>query len=206
MGDQHLDTMQRIMEEGRKEFQEKGLKEASLRNIAKRSDITSGGFYFYFKDKKALFNKLVSPAVDGFKELYISEQESFDRLSCDRKQENIFDYANDKYALLIDFIYDHFSDFKLLVTCSDGTAFHDFLHDLVDIDVEYTMRFIKSTGNDALTSGRAKPELLHMLSWSFLSGLFEIVVHDMTKNEAKVYISQIRTFFIAGWSTIFHIK
>jgi len=50
--DKDIATMQTIMEAGRKEFLEKGLKEASLRNIAKRCDITPGGFNFILKIKK----------------------------------------------------------------------------------------------------------------------------------------------------------
>lgn len=203
MAEKDIATMQTIMEAGRKEFLEKGLKEASLRNIAKRCDITPGGFYFYFKDKKALFNALVSPAISGFIDLYESEQQAFDQLSGDIKQDNLIE--NDKYTLLVDFIYDHYEDFKLLVTCSDGTVFNDFLHNVVEIDVNYTMKFIESTGNDALISGRGSPELFHMLSWSFLAGLFETVVHDMNKEQAVIYVNQLNNFFINGWSQILGI-
>ena len=121
-------------------------------------------------------------------------------MSGDLKQDNLIE--NDKYTLLVDFIYDHYEDFKLLATCSDGTVFNDFLHNVVEIDVNYTMKFIESTGNNALISGRGSPELFHMLSWSFLAGLFETVVHDMSKEQAVIYVNQLNNFFINGWSQI----
>ena len=38
------------------------------------------------------------------------------------------------------------------------------------------------------------------------SGVFEIVVHDMTKENAKNYISALRRFYQAGWAELMQIK
>lgn len=55
MGDHDLNTLQKIMTEGKKEFQEKGYKDASLRNIVKQAGVTTGAFYGCY-DKK-IFNR-----------------------------------------------------------------------------------------------------------------------------------------------------
>jgi len=91
---------------------------------------------------------------------------------------------------------------KLLITCSDGTAFSDFVHDLVEVEVEYTLKFIESTGNDALVSGRITPELLHIISSAYFSAVFETVKHDMTKKAAESYVESLNQFFAAGLKRI----
>lgn len=202
MGSDDLNTLQKIMTEGKKEFLEKGFKDASLRNIVKRAGVTTGAFYGYYHDKEALFEALVSPAVDGLRKLFLSAQENFDDWPKDIKKRKVYDYTSGEWKKFITYIYNHFDEFKLLITCADGTAFSDFIHDLVEIEVEYTLKFIESTGNDALASGRITPELLHIISSAFFSAVFEVVKHDMTEEEAISYVESLKQFFTAGWKKI----
>ena len=44
--------------------------------------------------------------------------------------------------------------------------------------------------------------MLHMLSNAYYSGLFEIVRHDMAKDDAMSYVRQLRRFFTQGWSDL----
>jgi hypothetical protein len=76
------------------------------------------------------------------------------------------------------------------------------MHRIVEIDVGCTMQFIEQTGNDAVLSGRLTPDLAHLLSSAFYSGVFEVVVHDMPQNEADVHIDRMRRFYKAGWKSI----
>ncbi|MEL7565492.1 MAG: TetR/AcrR family transcriptional regulator [Clostridiales bacterium] len=202
MGSNDLNTLERITAEGKKEFLEKGFKDASLRNIVKRAGVTTGAFYGYYPDKEALFEALVSPAVHELKELFLSAQENFDEWPRDTKKRNVYEYTSGELKKFIAYIYDHFDEFKLLITCAEGTAFSDFVHDLVEIEVEYSLKFIESTGNDALSSGRATPELLHIISSAFFSAIFEVVKHNMTKKAADSYINSLNQFFTAGWKKI----
>ncbi|MCB8817669.1 TetR/AcrR family transcriptional regulator [Desulfosporosinus shakirovi] len=202
MGGDDLTTLQKIMAEGKKEFLGKGFKDASLRNIVKRAGVTTGAFYGYYPDKKALFEALVLPAVNGLREMFLSAQEEFDHLPEAAKKENVYDYSSEEVKKFIAYIYDHFDELKLLISCSEGTAFSDFIHNLVEIEVEYTLRFLESTGNDALTSGRATPELLHIISSAFFSAIFEVVKHDMLREAADSYIESLRQFFTGGWKSI----
>ncbi|WP_027398994.1 TetR/AcrR family transcriptional regulator [Anaerovorax odorimutans] len=202
MSSDDLNTLQKIMTEGKKEFLERGFNDASLRNIVKRAGVTTGAFYGYYKDKNALFEALVLPAVSGLKDIFLSGQQEFDSLPEDVKKGILYNYTTDEVKGLVNFIYDYFDEFKLLVSCADGTAFSDFIHDLVEIELEYTLKFIKSTGNDALVTGRATPELLHIIASAFFTAVFEVVKHDMSKEVADSYVDSLKQFFMAGWETI----
>ncbi|TCO69158.1 TetR/AcrR family transcriptional regulator [Marinisporobacter balticus] len=202
MNNDDLNTLQKIMIEGKREFLEKGFKDASLRNIVKGAGVTTGAFYGYYPDKKALFEALVLPVVNGLREIFLLAQEEFDRLPKADKKENVYDYTSDEVKKFVAYIYDHFDEFKLLISCAEGTAFSDFVHNLVEIEVEYTLKFVESTGNDAMASGRATPELLHIISSAFFSAVFEVVKHDMSKEAADTYIDSLKQFFTAGWQRI----
>ena len=47
---------------------------------------------------------------------------------------------------------------------------------------------------------------MHMLSNAYYSGLFEVVRHDMTKEDAFTYVRQIRRFFVQGWADLLGIR
>ena len=195
-------TLQKIKTEGKIEFLEKGFKDASLRNIVKRAGVTTGAFYGYYPDKKALFEALVLPSVKGLEDMFLDVHRKFEELPANVKRNMVYEYSIPYQKELITYIYDHFDEFKLLVTCAEGTAFSDFVNNLVEAEVESTVDYINSTGSDALLSGRTTPEFMHIISSAYFSAIFEIVVHDMPRDAAEKYVESLRCFFTAGWKTI----
>lgn len=193
---------EKVLEYAKREFLEKGFKDASLRTIAQNAGTSTGSIYTRFTDKNGLFEALVLPAVENLKEWFDTEQEIFDQAPAEVKTGDVFEYTRDKYRTFIDCIYDDFDAFKLLIHCAEGTAYADFIHHLVEMDVAYSIKYIESIGSDALSSGRATPEFLHILSSAFYSGIFEVVIHDMTKEDAWLHVNRLRRFFQGGWATI----
>lgn len=151
-----------------------------------------------------MFEALVLPAIEGLRAMFMTAQQEFDQLTEAEKKAAVYDYSSNEVKKFIAYVYDHFDEFKLLISRAEGTAFSDFIHDLVEVEVEYTIRFMKSTGNDALASGRVTPELVHIISSAYFSAVFETVKHDMPRETADNYIDSLRQFFTAGWKRIFN--
>lgn len=53
----------RLMECARKEFLEKGFEKASLRNICRTAEVTTGALYKRFKGKEELFSSIVEDDI-----------------------------------------------------------------------------------------------------------------------------------------------
>ena len=70
------ETQQKILKIGKREFLEKGFKDASLRKIVAEAGFTKGAFYGYYPDKAALFEALVAEAADGLTERFKAAQEA----------------------------------------------------------------------------------------------------------------------------------
>ena len=186
----------------KQEFLEKGYKDASLRVIAENANTSTSSIYTRFKDKEGLFNAIVKLTAHNFECKFREEIHIFDKMA-PMNWDKMLEYTDGLQHLLVNIIYDDFSAFKLLVCHAEGTMFSDFIHNIVEYDVEYTLKYIEAIGNDAITSGRLTPELLHILCSSYWSGVFEIVVHDMNKSHAILYIHQLQRFFRCGWQDIF---
>lgn len=203
MGDNDLNTLQKIMAEGKKEFLEKGYKDASLRNIVKQAGVTTGAFYGYYPDKAALFHALVSPAAEGLREYFIKIQQGFADLPAEQKISQMHSYTEEPMRYLLDYIYEYFDAFKLIVCRSDGTDYAQYIDSLVEIETKSTQEFIKAAKMAGYRINEIKPELIHILSSAYFYGVFEVVIHDMPKEDADEYVADITAFHRAGWDKIF---
>lgn len=192
----------KLLSSAKKEFLEKGFKDASLRVIADNANTSTSSIYTRFQDKAGLFNAIVKSTADNFEQKYQEELDIFDKMA-PMDWNRMLEYTDNQQNMLIDMIYEDFSAFKLLVCHAEGTVFSDFINSVVEYDVAYTIKYIESIGNDAIVSKRLTPALLHILCSSYWSGIFEIVVHDMNKEDASVYIRQLKRFFSCGWQDIF---
>ena len=74
----------------KKEFLEKGYKDASLREIAEKAGTSTGAIYIRYPDKGALFSALVEPVAEGLMGRFRAAQdEHFDR-GQDRNEPSAF--------------------------------------------------------------------------------------------------------------------
>ena len=185
----------RLLECAMAEFMEMGYQEASLRVIAAKADTTTGSIYTRFHDKEGLFHALVDATIDELILWMQAGNDAFAGQSAGEQRDTVFTYRPELWTQLVDFMYAHWDVFRLLTRCADISCYEDMLNRMVDIEGAYTRRFLEVTGNDALASGRLTPMLLHMLSSAYYSGLFEIVRHDMAKDEAMTYVNRLRRFF-----------
>lgn len=189
----------------KEEFLLKGYENASLRSIAQSADSSKGAIYIRYPDKASLFLALVQPTIDEFVDLLIRTQDGFSDLSVEDQAENLQEYSNRSFDIILDYIYDHLETFKLLLECSESRVYSDFIHRIVKQDVACTLRFAQNIDSDAIASGRLDEEFAHITSQAFYTGLFEVILHNMPKENAKKQIDRLRRFFRSGWETILNI-
>lgn len=194
---------EQLMACAKEEFLSKGYEDASLRAIAEKAGSSKGAIYIRYPDKESLYRSLIQPAIDGFCALLDIVLNSFNALSGEEQTQQMLQCSNDGFPQIMDFIYEHFDEFKLLLTSGENNAYRIFMHRVVELDTSCTTRYIECSGNDALTAGRLTPELNHLLSSAFYSGIFEVIIHDMPKAQAMAHIQRMRRFYTAGWKTIF---
>ncbi len=194
---------EKVYECAQKEFLSKGFKDASLRTIAQEAGTSTGSIYTRFHNKEGLFHAIVFPVVEELRNWFLNVQESFHQKDTDYQKQNMFQYSGIGAEELVSYIYDHYDIFKLLLECSEGTEFSDFLNQLVEIEMEYTVKYMEATGDQVLRSGTIRPEFLHIVTSAYFSGIFEIVRHDMKREDGMLYAKQLREFYYAGFAKIY---
>ncbi len=157
---------EKVYECAKKEFLNKGFKDASLRNIAQEAGTSTGSIYTRFHNKEGLFHAMVYPVVEELKEWFLRMQESFHQLDADYQKENMFYYSGTEAERLVSYIYDHYDVF-----------------------------------NERITT-----EFLHIVTSAYFSGIFEMVRHDMKREDGMLYAKQLREFYYAGFAKIYNWK
>lgn len=135
-------TKKRIEESAIKEFMEKGFAKASLRQIVKNAGLTTGAFYKYYPTKDALFASLVEPYANKLYSIYDVTIADFQSLPASQQQKNMIEASSGGITEMLEYIYEHYDNFKLLLCKADGTPFTSFIHNLVEREVKSTVKFI----------------------------------------------------------------
>lgn len=188
----------------KKEFLEKGYKDASLRVIAQAAGTSTGSIYTRFKDKAGLFDAIVGPAADQLKDMFVEIQENFHSLDDSTQEAEMGEYTSRHQMEMLEYIYDHFDEFRLLLDCSDGTRFSGFVDELVDIEVEYTYKYMEVINCESVKSGVVTEDFIHIIVTAYFNGMFEVVRHNMSRDDAKKYIRLLNRYHMQGFSTVFN--
>ena len=106
----------------------------------------------------------------------------------------------------MNYIYDRFDEFKLILCCSEGTKYANYIHDLVVMDVERTEKYYGILREKGKVAGNISRELHHMITSAYFTAAFETVIHDMTKEEAMIYIEELAVFFNSGWEGLLKLR
>ena len=146
---------EKILEGARAEFLEKGFAEASMRAIAERAGFTTGMLYSRFADKAEIFRELVEEPAEQLYAYFSQVQEDFARLPAGEQRQRMHTYVDEKVEHMVNFIYDHFDAFKLIVCKSGGTSYQYYVDRMIDVETQSTFRFIEVLRARYAASSRA---------------------------------------------------
>lgn len=104
---------------------------------------------------------------------------------------------------LVEYMYEHLDEFRLLLDASYGTRFHNFVDALVCIEVEYTGKYMETVGYPAQLGDALTEKLLRIITTSRFEGIFEVIRHGMSHAEAIEYIRLLSRYHRAGFFAIF---
>ena len=194
---------ERILSCAKAEFLDKGYTDASLRVIAAAAGTSTNSIYVRFGDKEGLFSAIVEPVLIEMTERFLRIQEDFHRMDGSAQAALMPEYADGGTLELVNYMYDHLDEFRLLLDSSYGTRFHNFVDALVRIEVEYTCKYMEAVGcperfGDALTR-----TLLHIVTTSRFESIFEVIRHGMSREEAAEYIEQLSRYHRTGFLAVF---
>ncbi|MCI6377052.1 MAG: TetR/AcrR family transcriptional regulator [Clostridiales bacterium] len=193
------DVQERLLHCAKEEFLQNGFQKASLRTIAQRADTTTGTIYTRFGGKEGLFDALVKEHAEAVMNRFMQAQDGFAQLPPDKQPAHMGDISGRCMDDIICYMYAHADAFKLLLCCAEGTRYEHFVHDMVEIEVAYTHRFVDVLHGLGRNARSVDPQLEHILVSGMFAAFFEVIIHDMPFEQARRYVQELRAFYTAGW-------
>lgn len=183
------------------EFLEKGYSGASIRSIGERAGMTSAALYKHYSSKEEMFCAAVEPLITALHERM--EQHT-------RRKYLLTEIGSDNDALfgetftdiVREVILPNRTEFLLLMNCSQGTRYENFLHDYANENMQAVadaIGFMKSRGYPAK---ELEKEELHMLLSAYLTAVFEPIIHGLSDMKVEKYLARVNDFFMPGWMKI----
>lgn len=200
------ETQRNILETAKTHFLSDGLTGASLRNIVKDAGLTTGAFYKYYPTKEALFDALTDPYLEHIYEIYDQVIAEFEKLSADDQTKNMASISDEGMEEMLNYVYDYYDNFKLLLKCGDSGKYEDFIHGMVAREIKSSHRYLEKMKDEGVEVPAVDDSLMHMIYTGFFSSIFQIIEHDIDRITAKENIKQLKQFNIGGWERLWNVK
>ena len=187
----------------KEEFLAKGYEGASIRSIGERAGMTSAGLYRHYPDKAAMFDAMVEPLVKEIKSWTESHKNrKYSLIESEEKSVRDDVFGENFFDLIFDVILPKKTEFQMLINCSKGTKYENFIHDFViqnQDDFLYAIQLMKDAGYPVVELSQ---EELHMLLSAYTTACFEPIIHNYDDSKIEKYLNTLQEFFMPGWVRI----
>ena len=202
MSESEKSTLELIHTAAKAEFIEKGFQAASLRNIVKTAGVSTGAFYGYYDSKEELFAALVDKVYEYMMGRYQQAHEEFENLPFEKQPEQMGKLSAECMNELLYFSYEHMDEFYLILKCSEGTKYAGMIDEMVELEVASTHKYYRVLEQLGASVPKIDERLEHIMATGMINAFFEMVLHKMPFEDAKVFLQQLNDFYTAGWMKI----
>ncbi|MCR4786818.1 MAG: TetR/AcrR family transcriptional regulator [Lachnospiraceae bacterium] len=197
-------THELILKSAMKYFGKAGFRNASIRNICKEAGVTNGAFYAHFESKDDLFSALVSEKLQMFNETYqalsiIDVKSAEDVL-------RIFEMSYGSIETLIHYVYSESEVFRLVLACSGGTSYENFVNDLIDEECKNTLLFLEKSKRFMKKPENITERLIRIGSSMVINYVFDAFLNGVSEEDNIRETKLASDFCIAGYRELLGIK
>ena len=102
------------------------------------------------RQKRRFFDALTDPYIEHIYQIYDRVVEDFEKLSAKEQTSNMSDTSGNGMDQMIDYIYEHYDNFRLLLKCGDSGKFETFIHNMVDREMRSSLEYVKKMKEDGI--------------------------------------------------------
>ena len=194
MGEASAETKKKILDSAMAEFLDKGFMNASLRTIASNAGLTTGAMYRHFKDKDALFCALVDDAIDFATKAVMMSDVSHHMNLDELASKEHFEEENRLTNELLNYMFDNFDAYTLLLTKAAGSTHEHFQEEICDLYTKNCEQLFNWMFKNNFSTKKIDKMTAHFIASTVINAFMEIIIHKMSKKAAFQYIENIIEF------------
>ena len=123
-----------------------------------------------------------------------------------QQEDNYTAADSDGMERMVDYIYDHYDNFRLLLKCGDSGKFELFIHNMVEREMKSSLNYMEKMKENGVKIPIVEESLMHMIYTGFFSSVFQIIEHDIDRETAKKNVHQLKEFNTGGWERLWNIE
>jgi len=194
---------QEILKIARQEFFTHGFKNASMRTIAQKAQVGLSNIYNYFKNKDEILQEVLKPLVETLNQI-TAEHNKPHHISI-----NTFDKDQhwDKHInAYVNLIYKYRNELDLLLFKSHGSSFENYKDEYINQHTQTGIEYLtKMKEKYPWINDQVSKFFIHTISSWWMSIISEIVSHELSRDEIKIFFSEYAEFATAGWKKIMRV-
>lgn len=185
-----------LIESAKNEFLTVGFHDASLRRISATSGVSTNSIYTRFGDKKGLFNAIVKESADELLRIYLA---SVEKATHSRNMAAAEDAGDEGTDQVLQYIYQHMDEIRLLFCCSAGTEYEGYFDQLAAIEESYYKELVKHYSTSDTTVDDFFVHVYCRNGWQYV---YELITHNKSYEQAVEFMKNVRQFNYAGWKAV----
>ena len=184
-------TQEKIHKVAKAHFLKDGFQKASLRKIVAESGFTSGAFYGYYDSKEELFDALVRETAEGIERIVANMSSQFEALPAEQAFTSVTEVFSEGLPELADYLLANVEEVRLLLKCSEGTRYENFMSAMMDQDLDY---WVRNAGDQFPLS----PLAANLLVNSYFNLLGDAVLSGATREQIITAMRDINAMYTCG--------
>ena len=192
------DVRCRIISVAHDEFVRNGVKNTSMRTIAKRSGVALGNIYKYFESKDKILCAVLAPLLKALDE-YMQYHNSREHLVIEFS--SVEQMQKQMMSRLLELIGQFRAELKLLFFNVEGTSLEGYRDRLTKQQTQLGMEYLQMLKQKyPQLHVEISPFLMYIVCSMWTAALFEIVKHEeLTEAEITKFFAEYFEFSVAGW-------
>ena len=148
-----------------------------------------------------MFNSLLDPFIERIMgETRRHEMDAYENF--DRTGSGDAMVTDNAVRIFKKLITENRDELKLIVSCSAGTKYESFIHDLVTTETRETVKAFEHIRESGVPIQPISEDELHVLLSAYLTAVLEPIAHDWPTDKALKCLDLVEAFFIPAWKHI----
>lgn len=201
--EEKIETNSRIQKAAREVFLEKGIKEASIREIAKKAGVGASTLYGYYSSKELLFIKTILPSIESRNDLNVKlDTLKVENLGIEQVVQILSDAVFALPTSLIDMDQGILKEFhSVLFSISASDEIKRTMENFLENDMKGILsRFVSRLLDDNVIKVDLDPDEFsrYVLNTMRMVFLEYIILGDMTKEDCRKKLTSIIRMTLIG--------
>ena len=189
---------QKLIDVAKSEFMKNGYEKASIHEIVRKANMTTGALYTRYKGKDDLFCSLVQEVFDTYKENSKDIQDQYLTVQQTKNADAFIQTVQEEFHIYETLLKEHYDACVLFYCKSQGSSIDRMLKQMMDYKIQSTIEYFKSMAKPS-----ANVDGVGFLILEQFHFFQDVLDRGYTHEQSIQCLKLLEIYQEAGWKAIF---